>query len=216
VATPRKELVEAYERFRHTPFPQGSSDEAAAQLHAELVLFDADMRGLIDQALAPSPHCPRRPDPARRMSKRLARRLTAILLLFSVSLSDPLLASSRQCPQPVDSMMPGRSGSRTIELPIDLPAVRQLQKAYENGHQPWRGDPAWVAAVAVTEALGTAEPAATLVSTLVVECESPSESIVVGKDASHEYRVYLKRLLPSQKGRSSIWTAVRVSVALLN
>jgi hypothetical protein len=113
----------------------------------------------------------------------------------------------------------GRSASRAIDIPVNLNAVRDQQKAFENGHQPWRGDPAWVAAVAVTEALGAdsaVEPAATLVSKLVVECETPSESVVAGKDASREYRVYLKRLLPSQRGQPGIWTAVRVAATPLN
>jgi hypothetical protein len=146
--------------------------------------------------------------------------VTVGLFLFSASLLDPLVASSRPCPQSGDSASPpGRPGSRTVELPIELNAVQELQNAFENGHQPWRGDPTWVAAVAVTETLETdsaVEPAATLVSKLVVECETTSESVVVGKDASHEYRVYLKRLLPAQRGQRGIWTAVRVTVAPLN
>jgi len=146
--------------------------------------------------------------------------VTVSLFLFSVWLPEPLVAAPRRCPQPGDSASPsGDSGSRTIDLPVNLDAVRDLQKVFENGHQPWRGDPTWVAAVAVTEALGpdsALEPASALASKLVVECEAASESVVAGKDASHEYRVYLERLLPSERGQPSIWTAVRVAVASRN
>ncbi len=146
--------------------------------------------------------------------------VTVSLFLLSLLLPGPLAASPRRCPQPRDSASPpGRSGSRTVELPIDLPAVRELQKAFENGHQPWRGDPTWVAAVAVSEVLGTdsaVEPPSKLVSKLAVECERTSESVVVGKDTSYEYRVFLKRLLPSQRGRPSIWTAIRVAITPVN
>jgi hypothetical protein len=106
-----------------------------------------------------------------------------------------------------------------VELPIDLKAVRELQRAFEDGHQPWRGDPTWVAAAAVTEALGNdvaIEPPSALAKKLAVECETASESVVAGKDASKEYRVYLKRLVAAQKGKAGIWTAIRVGVTPLN
>jgi hypothetical protein len=109
----------------------------------------------------------------------------------------------------------GRAAGRTIELPVNLGTVRELQSAFDKGHQPWRGDAIWVAATAVTEALGTGsavEPPSTLVTKLVVECETPSEGVVAGKDASNEYRVYLKRLLSPQRGQPSIWTAIRIAV----
>jgi hypothetical protein len=143
-----------------------------------------------------------------------ASALLIIGSLLLLSAASPLVASPRQCPQESK-----RGGSRTIEFPIDLKTVKELQQAFENGHQPWRGDVTAVAAAAVTEALGTdpgVEPASKLVTKLVVECEAPSESIVAGKDASKEYRVYLKRLLSPQGGKPSIWTAIRVSVTPLN
>lgn len=146
--------------------------------------------------------------------------VTVSLFLLSASLPSPLAASPRRCPQPRDAASPpGRAGSRTVELPTDLPAVRELQKAFENGHQPWRGDPTRVAAVAVSEVLGTdstVEPASGLVSKLAIECETQSESVVVGEDTSYKYRVYLKRLLPPQRGRPSIWTAIRVVLTPVN
>jgi hypothetical protein len=150
----------------------------------------------------------------------LALLIALNLFLVTVGPANPLVASARPCPQPGDSApSSGRGESRTIELPIDLDAVRERQKAFDHGHQPWRGDAIWVAAAAVTEAVGIAsavEPASKLVTKLVVECETPSESVVAGRDASNEYRVLLKRLLPPQKGKPSIWTALRVTVTPLN
>lgn len=142
-------------------------------------------------------------------------------LFVGVQANSPV-ASPHQCPQlaDADAASPsGRAGSRIIELPTDPDTVRALQKAFDGGHQPWRGDATWVAASAVAEAVGTGsavESSATLPSKLVVECETPSESVVVVRDTSNEYRVYLKRLLPPQRGRPSAWTAIRVAVTPLN
>jgi hypothetical protein len=94
--------------------------------------------------------------------------------------------------------------------------VRQLQKAFDNGHQPWRGDPIWVAAVAIIEALADESPREApptdLTAKLAVEGEAASESIVRGKGALYEYTVYLTRLL----GPHGIWTAIRVAMAPLD
>jgi hypothetical protein len=47
----RRQLVAAYEAFRQRSFPEGSNDENGSELHAELVLLDTDMNGLIAQSM---------------------------------------------------------------------------------------------------------------------------------------------------------------------
>jgi hypothetical protein len=46
-----KQVVALYEGFKHTPFPAVSSEEEAAELHAELALLDTGCNGLIAMAI---------------------------------------------------------------------------------------------------------------------------------------------------------------------
>lgn len=46
-----EELSTAASRFRAVPFPTGSTDERASQLHAELVAYDSYAAGLIESLL---------------------------------------------------------------------------------------------------------------------------------------------------------------------
>ena len=89
--------------------------------------------------------------------------------------------------------------------------------SFEEGHQPWRGDPLWVAAGAIGTALkdelGVEDLPYQLIERLKVECETDSEAIVVGTGNRFWYKVYLKRLVPSTRGRLGIWTAVRLEYA---
>jgi len=147
--------------------------------------------------------------------------LVALSGLFLIAtFVSPIAASQRGCESTEDSASrPTRAGGRTVELPIDLKAVRELQRAFEDGHQPWRGDPTLVAAAAVSETFGkgaAVEPASALAKSLIVECETASDSVVAGKDTSMEYRVYLKRLVAPQKGKAGIWTAIRVGANPVN
>jgi len=54
VARAEKDLREQYDAFKRRPFPDGSPDENASQLHAELALFGTELNGLIAQTLGTS------------------------------------------------------------------------------------------------------------------------------------------------------------------
>ncbi len=47
----RQQLRKAYDELKLKPFPEGSDDENASQLHAELVLIDTEWNGLVTRAL---------------------------------------------------------------------------------------------------------------------------------------------------------------------
>jgi len=47
----RQQLLKAYEAFRQRSFPEGSDDENGSELHAELVLLDTELNGLISQSM---------------------------------------------------------------------------------------------------------------------------------------------------------------------
>jgi hypothetical protein len=47
----RKELVRAYEALRQNPFPVGSDDDDAGELHADLALLNTELNGLIVRSL---------------------------------------------------------------------------------------------------------------------------------------------------------------------
>lgn len=47
----RKELVRAYEALRQKPFPDGSDDDDAGELHADLALLNTELNGLIVRSL---------------------------------------------------------------------------------------------------------------------------------------------------------------------
>jgi hypothetical protein len=47
----RQDLRTAYDALRQRHFPEGSDDETASQLHAELVLIDTELNGLIARSL---------------------------------------------------------------------------------------------------------------------------------------------------------------------
>jgi hypothetical protein len=51
-----------------------------------------------------------------------------------------------------------------------------------------------------------------LLDWLRVECEDASESTVVGRHVSQDYKVHLSRLAPSRSGHLGIWTTTRVEV----
>ena len=46
-----REVRKAYEALQGRPFPEGSEDETARELHAELVLIDTEFNGLIARSL---------------------------------------------------------------------------------------------------------------------------------------------------------------------
>ena len=110
-----------------------------------------------------------------------------------------------------------RPGAKTIRLVIDTNRVKELQKAFEEGHQPWRGETVSVAANAIAEALGNHSAVVDrpddLVKQLVIECEMPQEAVVSGEGSQYWYKVYLKRLARPIREQSAIWTAVSVVYA---
>jgi len=109
-----------------------------------------------------------------------------------------------------------RSGAKTVELAIDANRAKELQKAFEEGHQPWRAEVLPVAANAIAEALGSrgdaVDPPDSLTKRLVTECEVPTEAVVTGEGSQYSYSVYLKKLALARK-QQAIWTAVSIVYA---
>jgi hypothetical protein len=52
----RKEFVAAYEALQRRPFPYGSADDTTGEFHAELILLDTEMSGLIAKSLGSHNH----------------------------------------------------------------------------------------------------------------------------------------------------------------
>lgn len=111
-------------------------------------------------------------------------------------------------------VVPGSSGSprkaNSIEIPVDLKKIEELQRAFEDGHQPWRGDPLFVAHVAIIATLDRN----VRYEDLKLERETETEAVVAGKGTRYHYKVHLERLVTPGWGRYGIWTAVRIGYEL--
>lgn len=102
--------------------------------------------------------------------------------------------------------VPSSNRPCSIEIPVDLQKVSELQRGFEEGHQPWRGDPISVAHVTIMRTLEREMR----YEDLKVEHETRDEAVVAGRGSRYAYRVHLKRLIVPRSGKNGIWTAVRI------
>src|SRR5262249_42143746 len=146
-----------------------------------------------------------------RMSmKQIIFRHSFVMACCCLALVSPAAAptvSSGDCADPGETPR----GSKSVPLPIDLAVVMDEQKAFDDGHQPWRGDQRSVAAAVIATVMGS--QTTVNAEALNVECDSSATSTVVGRDATNLYRVHLKRLVGGSNGRPGIWTAVRLVIS---
>ncbi len=98
-----------------------------------------------------------------------------------------------------------KSDREIIKLKVDLGNETKLQEQVDQGHQPWRLEPTFVAAVAVrTDATGTVK---------VEDCRIKSEKDIEAEvecKSDKNYVVTLKKLVRPTRG--GIWTAVEIEV----
>jgi hypothetical protein len=91
---------------------------------------------------------------------------------------------------------------RVVHIPVDLREARRSQAAFEQGQQPWRADPRFMAYVEI----GTPLERDVQFEDMRVERETETEAVVFGKGTRCWYRVSLRRPL----GARSVWTPVEI------
>jgi hypothetical protein len=94
---------------------------------------------------------------------------------------------------------------KRIELKVNLKEQRELQNAVDNGHQPWRLDPIFVAQVEVVTNVG--QPLK--YEDCRIKSEKSTEAEVMCKGIKN-YTVRLKRLI--RLTPDGIWTAISIEV----
>jgi Flp pilus assembly protein CpaB len=93
-----------------------------------------------------------------------------------------------------------------VEVPVDVRAVKKIQKSVEDGHQPWRADPVLVTYFLVDNPLSDAVKQ----ENFSVERETGTEAVVFGRGARCWYRVHLKAFMGTSRGQPGFWTPTRV------
>ncbi len=99
------------------------------------------------------------------------------------------------------------TGVEFIEIPVELKGEEEIQRAVEDGHQPWRLSPADVACASL---------AARQIKVKLSDCrldeEDKDKAVASAQTQGTMYRVYLEQLVKP----GGIWTARRIEVTRPN
>jgi hypothetical protein len=117
----------------------------------------------------------------------------------------PEAASSSPAPAPSES-----AAKYQVEVAYDMEAEENTQKSVDEGHSPWRLDPAYVAQVFVSLMISpegiTGDYPIPYEDFKVLESSAAESVVEVNNDKSPVSRVYLERLVRQEEG--GIWTVV--------
>jgi len=99
----------------------------------------------------------------------------------------------------------------TGQIQVDYANLGELQRLIDEGHQPWRLDPSFVARVEVQKYGFTKEDADTLKFSTYAQEELGTSMTKIQGEIQHKEKTYLITVGQPIPGKGKIWTILKIS-----